>query len=105
MLDEPTPAPPATLGDETRRRSPRISLTVRIVLHFIGWAVLLVGIAGLLLPGIQGVLTILAGAAILSVASDRVHRWLQLALRRWPRMRERLDNLRHKLHSKLSRKP
>lgn len=104
MLDEPTPAPPAALDDDRARRH-RLSLTVRIALHFIGWAVLLVGIAGLVLPGIQGIITIIAGAAILSVASDRVHRWLQLALQRWPKMRERLDNLRHKLHSKLSRKP
>lgn len=104
MLDEPTSAPPSALTDDPPRRQ-RLSLTVRIVLIIIGWAVLLVGIAGLLLPGIQGILTIIAGAAILSVASDRVHRWLHRALRRWPKMRARLDSFHHKLHSKLSRKP
>ncbi|MEE8137626.1 MAG: PGPGW domain-containing protein [Thermoanaerobaculia bacterium] len=77
---------------------------LRIVLHVLGWVVLAIGIAGLVLPGIQGILTIVVGAAILSLASDRVHRWLQELLKRWPRVGGRLDRLRQRLHAKLSRR-
>ena len=82
---------------------PSLHIGVRVVLLALGWVVLVVGIAGLLLPGLQGILTIIIGAAILSVASDRVHRALKTLLQRWPKVSARLDRFRHALHSKLSR--
>lgn len=86
-----------------RPHLPSLHIGVRIVLLALGWVVLVVGFAGLLLPGLQGILTILVGAAILSVASERVHRALKGLLQRWPRVSERLDSFRHALHDKLSR--
>ncbi len=100
----PDPPPEPARKVARRRRLPHLPLTLRIALPLLGWVVLALGVAGLVLPGIQGILTIVAGAAILSVASDRFHRWLHQALGRWPRMRERLDRFRHRLHDKLSRK-
>ncbi len=47
-----------------------LPLWVRILVLVVGWIVVLIGIAGLVLPGIQGIATIVAGAAILSVASE-----------------------------------
>lgn len=68
----------------------------------IGWVVLAVGIAGLALPGIQGILTIAVGLAILSLASDRAHQLLRRALSRWPGVWRRVERLRRKLHRRLS---
>lgn len=86
-----------------RPHLPSLHIGVRIVLLALGWVVLVVGIAGLLLPGLQGILTIIIGAAILSVASERVHRALKALLQRWPRISDRLDRFRHSLHDKLTR--
>jgi hypothetical protein len=92
------------LESATRRPNPELpSLGIRITLILVGWLVLMVGIAGLVLPGIQGIITILLGAAILSAASDRVHSWVNRALSRWPSLAKKMDTLRHRLLIKLSR--
>jgi uncharacterized membrane protein YbaN (DUF454 family) len=86
-----------------RPHLPSLHIGVRIVLLAVGWVVLALGFAGLLLPGLQGILLIILGAAVLSVASERVHRALKALLHRWPRVSERLDHFRHSLHDKLTR--
>jgi uncharacterized membrane protein YbaN (DUF454 family) len=68
-----------------------------------GWLLLIIGIAGLVLPGIQGVLTIALAVAVLSVASQRAHRVVRRLLARWPRVLERMDQFREKLHERLRR--
>lgn len=80
---------------------PRLSAWKRLLLFVVGWTVLLVGIAGLVLPGIQGILTILVGVAILSLVSETVYRLLRRALERWPGLMERIDRWRHKLSDRL----
>ena len=75
----------------------------RILLFVIGWTVLLIGIAGLVLPGIQGIVTILLGAAILSLVSESAYRILRRLLGRWPGLMERVDGWRQKLAEKLHR--
>ena len=77
---------------------PPLAAWKRILLFVAGWTVLLVGIAGLVLPGIQGILTILIGAAILSLVSETIYRLLRRLLRRWPWLMEPFDRWRHKLH-------
>ncbi len=91
-------------GTGPRRRRPP-SLLIRLLLLAAGWVVLLVGVAGLALPGIQGILTILVGAAILSVASETVYRLLRRLLHRWPGVWQRLESFREWLRDKLSRHP
>jgi uncharacterized membrane protein YbaN (DUF454 family) len=77
---------------------------VRLVLLGVGWIVLLVGVAGLALPGIQGILTILVGAAILSIASETFYRLLRRLLRdRFPGMWKRLDRFRERWRERLAR--
>jgi hypothetical protein len=93
--------PPAEPGPPTPPRT--LSFAVRLLLFALGWLLVLIGIAGLALPGIQGILTILIGASVLSVASQAVHRLLRRALRRWPALLSRLDRLRDKVHDRLSR--
>ena len=82
---------------------PPLSLPVRIALHVVGWALVAVGLAGLVLPGIQGILTGALGLALVSVASDNVHRWLRSALRRWPWVWDRVERFRHRIHDRLHR--
>ena len=84
---------------------PDLPLPVRIALLVFGWLVIILGLAGLLLPGLQGILLLVAGAAILSVASDSVHRRLENLLEHRPRIRRRLNSFRTRLHAKLSRRP
>lgn len=99
-MDDPSDLEPKS--SEPSRRAP-LPIWLKIVLLFLGWLVLLVGIAGLVLPGIQGVVTIVLGAAILSVASERVYFGFRLLLRRWPKIRQRFDRFRHRMHDRLTR--
>ena len=89
----PTPPP----------RQHRLSVVTRLVVLGVGWLLILIGIVGLALPGLQGILTLLLGAALLSVASDTVHRLFRRLLRRWPTLSDRFEHLRQKLHEKLAR--
>ena len=77
---------------------------VRLFLYFLGWLLLLVGLLGLALPGIQGILTIILGAALLSLASEATHRRLRSVLRRWPAADRQMERFRRRLHQLLSRR-
>lgn len=111
--EPPSPAPvnpeiaqlvrhPHHQGARLRRPLP---LWARVVVLVVGWIVLLVGVAGLVLPGIQGVITILAGAAILSVASEMAHRWMHKILhQRWPKVWDRVERFRDKIHDWVHRR-
>jgi hypothetical protein len=95
---------PVVAENEPHIHIPDLPLAMRLVLLFLGWLVIILGLAGLLLPGLQGILLLILGAAILSVASDTVHRWLENLLEHRPRIRQRLNSFRAKLHSRLSRR-
>lgn len=109
--EEPSPQPgpvavPAPALEETqvrrRRRLRRpLPLWLRIVVLLVGWIVLLVGVAGLVLPGIQGVATIVIGAAILSVASELAYEWMRRGLSRWPKVWDRVESFRDRILDKL----
>lgn len=98
------PEEPVSPDSESVVHIPDLPLALRFVLLAVGWLVIILGLAGLLLPGLQGILLLILGAAILSVASDSVHRWLEQLLEHRPRMRRRLNAFRTKLHDKLSRR-
>lgn len=66
------------------RRRPR---PLRIALLTLGWALLVLGFVGGLLPVVQGWPFGVAGAAILYVES----RWVQRKLRRWRQKHPRLE--------------
>jgi hypothetical protein len=82
---------------------PRLSLKVRIFVFIVGWILILVGVAGLVLPGIQGVLTIVTGAALLSLDNELIYRLMRRAFLRWPHLWEKIENLREKTHDRLHR--
>ena len=64
---------------------PQLSVTSRLLLLVLGWLLILIGLAGLVLPGIQGILTLGLGTAALSLVSQTALRWLYGALHRWPK--------------------
>ncbi|GEM_PF-6990350 len=66
---------------------------VRII---IGFVLTLVGIAGLFLPGIQGIAMILAGLLIVAGDIPIVGRWLEIIETRSPRMKRIIIGLRSK---------
>lgn len=98
-MTEATPRP-------SRRRRPRLQQHPPVNLPFgwrlfflaSGWVMVIIGVAGLALPGIQGLLTIAAGLALLSVASETAYWGLRWAFRRWPRGWRRIERMRRKLY-------
>jgi uncharacterized membrane protein YbaN (DUF454 family) len=70
-------------------------------IFILGWVLILVGVAGLVLPGIQGIATILVGAALLD--NELVYRGLRRLLARWPQIWDRLEGFREKTHDRLHR--
>lgn len=116
-MQETLPEPPSDRSPEMERDEPRdpdplprerrphrpLPFWLRVVVLVVGWVVLLVGVAGLVLPGIQGVVTILVGAAILSVASELAHRWMRRCLQRWPKVWDRVEGFREKIYDRLHR--
>lgn len=87
-----------------RRRFFPLPWPLRIGLFLAGWGLVLVGIVGLVLPGIQGVLTLVVGAALLSLASELAYEKLHGLLHRWPGAWRRIDGLRLKLLRRLRRR-
>lgn len=81
-----------------RDREAPLPWWVRILLLLVGWLLILIGIAGLVLPGIQGILTIFAGAAVLSLVSEIVYDLLRWSFKRWPKGWRRVVRLRRRLH-------
>ena len=92
-------APPG--GDSSKL--PKLPIGMRVLAFFVGWGLVLVGVAGLALPGIQGVLTLLAGTAVLSVVSETVYRLLRRLFRGWPRGWRRVRGFRNRVHGWLHR--
>ena len=56
-----------------------------------GWAFILLGIAGLFLPILQGILFLLIGLAILSYESEWARRLIVRLRARFPRLAESVD--------------
>ncbi len=99
------PAPADLAGDtlaadrspSTGLRRPRISPWVQIGLFTLGGALIAIGVAGLVLPFIQGFVTILAGLVVVSLGSHSVHRRTRRSLRRWPRLLASYEKMRRSL--------
>lgn len=86
-----------------RRHLPALPVPVRIVVLVVGWVVVLIGILGLALPGIQGCLTIAIGAALLSLASEMIYRGIRRLLERWPKVMDKVEHFRGWMHDRISR--
>lgn len=82
---------------------PPLPLSARITIFILGWLLILIGVAGLVLPGIQGVFTIVLGAALLSIDNELVYRGLRRAFTRWPHLWHRVEHFREKAHDRMHR--
>jgi len=102
---EPNEAPErAPLPFEIRiEPRPPLPMGVRVGIFVVGWLLILVGVAGLVLPGIQGIATILIGAALLSLDNELVYRGLRRLLTRWPHLWTRLESFRERAHDRIHR--
>jgi hypothetical protein len=95
--------PPESLDDtHMRRRRLRrpLPLWLRVMVFLVGWVVVLIGVAGLVLPG-PGIPTIIAGAAILSIVSEATYNLTRKSLQRWPSIWSRVEAFRERLHDRL----
>ncbi len=102
---------PASRGEEPRRWAPRkfphvptLSPTARILLLALGWLLIFVGLAGLVLPGLQGVVTLFLGAAALSLVSRTILDVLRYLFRPWPRAWRFVLRTRRRVHHWISRR-
>ncbi len=66
----------------------------KIALLSLGAAFLLLGIAGLALPFLQGILFIALGIILITSASTRVRAWVGKYTRRYPRLHHAIERLR-----------
>ena len=79
----------------------------RMALWSLGWGFILLGIAGIFLPILQGILFILIGLSLLSAVSPRAGRLLVKIRERFPRISGTYDEAKVKAKSwqeKLSKK-
>jgi uncharacterized membrane protein YbaN (DUF454 family) len=76
---------------------PVLSTTSRLLLLVLGWILLLIGFLGLFLPGLQGILTLILGAAVLSLVSHTMLRLLRYLFRPWPNGWRRLLRMRRRV--------
>jgi uncharacterized membrane protein YbaN (DUF454 family) len=100
----PSPATPFDPADDELELPP-LPPRVRLVLLVVGSFLVGLGLVGLFLPVLQGVLFLAIGAALLSLASDWVHRTVSRALQRWPSLHERMHRFRRHWHARLQPRP
>ena len=84
-------------SDPAWRRRPQLSPITRVFLIVAGWLLVLLGIVGLVLPGLQGVLTLVLAAAVLSLVSTRVLELMRYFFRPWPKGWRRLLQMRRRI--------
>ena len=101
--DSTTARVPSVEESDETVHLPELPLGVRITLLVLGWFMVILGIIGIFLPILQGFAFIFIGVVMLSIASDKVHNWLERVLGRRPSIQQRYARLRLKLHSKFSR--
>ena len=105
MADQKTPhASLPSVDEEEILHLPELSIRVRITFMILGWLMVLLGVVGIFLPVLQGFAFIFIGLVMLSIASERVHGWLERLLHRRPTIQQRYQRLRHRFHLKFGKK-
>jgi uncharacterized membrane protein len=95
------PEPPESEPPDTLHLRPLPPAT-RVVLWILGGLLFAIGVIGLALPIFPQTIPLLLGLAILSLASRRVHDWMERLLNRWPQARRVMRDLRKRVHDRLS---
>jgi hypothetical protein len=99
----PPPPPTAALPLAAAPEHVRFPMWLRVGLIVCALLLLIVGVAGLVLPGIQGIVTIVAGVALLSMVSSHADRLLRWSLGRWPRVLDKVEDTRERSRAWLFR--
>jgi len=68
----------------------------RVAIEIVGWMFIVLGIAGLFLPVLQGILFLLIGLFILSTQYAWAHRLLHRLRERFPKIAEQFDKSKAK---------
>ena len=89
---------PAQIAARRVPGMPPLSALTRILLLILGWLLILISPLGLLIPGPQGVFTLILGAAALSLVSPTMLYLLRLLLGRWPRVWRVMLRLRRRVY-------
>lgn len=93
QLPPPPPGlPPAVAAPE----HVKFPMWLRVGLIVCALLLLVVGVAGLFLPGLQGIVTILAGVALLSLVSSNADRFLRWSLGPWPKVLDKVEDARER---------
>lgn len=82
----------------TETRKPRHSRARHIALLVLGWVLVVVGVAGLFLPVLQGLLFLALGLLVLSRHSDWVRERVERLRERHPKLDDALEKASDKLH-------
>jgi uncharacterized membrane protein YbaN (DUF454 family) len=77
----------------------------RWLLLLTGWGFILLGIAGLFLPILQGILFLLIGLGILSSEYVWAHRLLQKLQKRFPKIAAHVHQASERARSRVNRTP
>lgn len=97
-------APPATPVRRPRGPAlPPLPTWKRLVLWVLGWFLVLLGLAGLVLPVLQGWLTLFLATAILSLVSEGIYKLLRRLFSRSPKSWRKVLRLRRWVHRRLHR--
>lgn len=75
----------------------------RVILLVVGWAFVLLGIAGLFLPILQGILFLLIGLFILSSEYVWAHHLLHRLKQRFPHIAEQFDHAKERAEAWVGR--
>lgn len=91
-------------ASQRRRRFRALPWRTRAILATAGVLLLVLGVAGLFLPFLQGILFLVLAAAVLSLASERVYGWLRgLVAERWPGVWHKVERFRTRVLWKFRR--
>lgn len=90
------PPPPAVPPLAAAPEHVAFPVWLRVGLIVCALLLLVVGVAGLVLPGIQGIVTIVAGVALLSLVSSNADRFLRWSLGPWPRILDKVEHMRER---------
>jgi uncharacterized protein len=104
--EEPRPPRESRRSDEALglpKGSPPLAPWMRILLFVVGWILVLLGILGLFLPILQGYITLLMAAAVLSLVSPTAYRMLRWSLGRWPKVWRKVLGWRRRIHDRLAK--
>ena len=72
----------------------------RVLRMILGWFLIILGVAGLFLPFLQGILLILLGLWVLSIDSHWAHRCILKMKIRFPRVHRRARRLGRRIRKK-----